>query len=226
MICVIIPTLNSAENLTRLLPQLAGGVDRLVIADGGSDDKTIDIAIANGAVLALGHRGRGMQLARGGGHSGSGQADWLLFIHCDSRLPDNWRQALQDHIKAYPMTAAYFRYRADTDAPWRHIMNFWVAMRSFWWRLPYGDQGLLIPRKMYNELGGFSAFPLFEDVDMVDRIRRTYGRSILRPLAAPIYVHVGDYIRDGWFRRSRRNFGLLRAYRKGAKPAELETLYK
>jgi len=223
-LCVIIPTLDAASCLPTLLPQINGAEPtaaplkpHIIISDGGSTDHTLAIALTHGASLAVGQGGRGQQLSRGGqwATARDGAAPWLLFLHADSRLPQNWHKALAAHMTRHPRSVGYFRYRANTPQFWGRIMDFWVGMRSFWWRLPYGDQGLLISAAMYAAIGGYRPMELFEDVDMVDRLKAEFGGRVLRPLNAKITTDVSAYQRDGWWSRARRNMKLLKAYRGG-----------
>ena len=153
--------------------------DRIVVADGGSTDGTINIAV-KGAVLAMGAEGRGQQLALGARHSGD--ASWFLFIHADNELPENWRESVARHISRHPKSIGYFRYRAKAKGLWPRIMDFWVGMRCQWWGLPYGDQGLLMSKSIYEELGGYPEQSLFEDVALITRIKTRLGRTTLRSL--------------------------------------------
>jgi len=219
MLCVVIPTLNCADHLTARLSQLSGA-DRIVVADGGSTDRTLAVAV-QGAVLAMGARGRGQQLALGARHCAD--ARWLLFIHADNKLPDNWRESAARHMTRHSKSAGYFRYRANAKGFWPRFMDFWVGMRCQWWGLPYGDQGLLISKAMYEEVGGYPAQSLFEDVALIDIIKTKLGRTMLRPLKGHMVIDVSKYEGEGIWVRGRQNLHLLKAYRKGA---DVETLVK
>lgn len=222
MLAVIIPTYNTAPYLQDLLPQIQDKA-RLIIADGGSEDATLSYAIKGGAVLALGAKGRGAQLALGA--KLGLEEDWLLFIHADNKLPDNWDGRVKRHIKNHPNCVGYFRFRADASGFWARFMDFWVAMRCQWWGLPYGDQGLLISREMYDALGGYKPIPLFEDVDMIDRIKAKFGRTRLRPLGGHMRICVEKYQADGFWARGRRNLKLLKDYRRGEDVDNLKQRY-
>jgi hypothetical protein len=87
--------------------------------------------------------------------------------------------------------------------------------------LPYGDQGLLISRSLYERLGGFRPLPLMEDVDLVRRI----GGSRLERLAVAAVTSAERWRRDGWLRRSARNLLCLALYRFGMRPERLARLY-
>jgi hypothetical protein len=95
-----------------------------------------------------------------------------------------------------------------------------VALRCVLLGLPYGDQGLLISRRLYEEVGGYRPLPLMEDVDLVRRLR---GR--LRPLAARALTSAERYRRDGYLGRSVRNAVLLARYFAGADPERLAKAY-
>lgn len=216
MLIIVIPTWQAEAGLSRLLPQLSG--ERIIVADGGSTDATLSRALAGGAVLALGASGRGAQLRLGAQHAcllGSAQ-DWFLFLHADSRLPDDWRAVVHQAMKED--MPRYFRFRADADGVRARLMDGLVYLRSRVLGLPYGDQGLLISRRLYEEIGGYQSMPLFEDVDMVERIRAVTG---LRPLPAALTTDVSKHWRDGLWRRGVRNLHLLWRYKRGARPDEL-----
>lgn len=218
MLAVIIPTLNAQTCLPSLLPEL-GGV-RLVISDGGSTDETLSQALAAGAVIARGRPGRGRQMARGADLAGVAETvRAYLFLHADCHLPKDWQAAveaaLQTHDKAW-----YFRYRPNAAGKGVTWLRFIVWLRGWAWKLPYGDQGLLIPREMYEALGGYDPDkPLFEDVDMIDRIKAKYGRRTLQKLPITLHTDISDHLKQGVWKRGWRNYKLLRAYRRG-EPAE------
>lgn len=217
MISVVIPTLNANKHLPNLLRQLGGHMDDLVVSDGGSVDGSLEAALTAGARLAVGGKGRGWQLARGAKWA---SADWLLFLHADARLGENWFAAVQDHIRHHNEAAGYFRFKLD-DAGWRpRLMERIVALRCHFWQLPYGDQGLLISRALYESVGGYPDWDLFEDVRIAEALR---GK--LRCLDANLYTDASQYKEQGYWRRARNNFRLYRQYKKGMPSAQLAKEY-
>ena len=225
MICAIIPTLNSGDALSPLLAALKPSCTHIIISDGGSSNLTLQTAAKSGAVICSGSKGRGTQLARGADWAIKivPEADWFLFLHSDVTLSPDWFLAVSDHIQKRPHKVGYFRFGADTPKLWGWVMEFLVGMRSFWWRLPYGDQGLLISRALYQDIGGYPDIALFEDIGILDKLYGKVGRYGFRVLDSKLMTDVSAYERDGWRQRSGRNFRLLKAYRRGV---PIETLQK
>lgn len=220
---IIIPTLNAAADLPlcleSLLPGLEAGLIReVIVADAGSSDATRAIAGSSGAAVIDCTPGRARQLRAG---AQAARSDWLLFLHGDTALSRDWPERVAAHIATRPGMAAAFtlRYRSD------HAAARWLEgranRRARWFALPYGDQGLLISRSLYDELGGYADIPLMEDV----RIVRAIGKSRLVILAAEARTSAAKYERDGWRRRAWKNAWLLVRYLLGASPEALAKAY-
>ena len=221
---VIIPTLNAAAVLPAAITQFNaakadGLVADIIVSDGGSHDDSVVLAQTAGALVVAGHPGRGQQLARG---AQAASGDWLLFLHADTRLDPGWEAAVTAFIAAKGENhAAAFAFALDDDAPAARRLERMVAWRGRWLALPYGDQGLLISRKRYDQLGGFRPIPLMEDVDLVRRI----GPKRLTILDCRALTSAARYRRDGYLRRSLRNLTCLSLFFAGAPPRLIARLY-
>lgn len=206
---VIIPTLDAATELPATLAALAGArlIREIIVTDGGSSDDTVAIAHAAGARIVIAPRGRGTQLAAG---AADASGDWLLFLHADCRLAPGWEPAVEAFVTAPGALgrAGYFAFALEDASRAARRLERIVAWRCRALGLPYGDQGLLIARALYDKVGGFAALPLMEDVDLVRRL----GRRRLAPLGAPLYASARRYRQGGYIRRPLRNLICLALY--------------
>lgn len=219
---VVIPTLNAEATISGTLAALRASDLSLsiILCDGGSSDATVAIARQAGVVIVTAPAGRGQQLAVG---ANAGDAPWILFLHADTVLAPGWAAAVRGFTSrtANAGKAGYFRLRfASPDRQARFVERL-AAWRCRVLGLPYGDQGLLVSRALYDYLGGFRALPLMEDVDIVRRI----GRRNLVPLDAEAVTSAARYERDGWLRRPLRNLLCLTLYFVGVPPRLLLRLY-
>ena len=220
---VVIPTLNAEKQLPACLSALmegleAGLVRELVISDGGSADATLRIADEVGAVVVQGAPSRGGQLRRG---ALAAQGDWLLFLHADTVLDSGWSDCVQGHIAHNWEKAGYFRLRFDAAGFAPRLVAGWANLRARLFGLPYGDQGLLVPRELYDSVGGFADQPLMEDVAIAWRLR-----GQLREMSITARTSAARYVQEGWFRRGRRNLWTLLRYLAGADPHDLAQSYR
>ena len=218
MLTIVIPTLNAGASLGTCLAAIKGVEDVLVV-DGGSSDDSWGIAERAGVRIMTGPRGRGSQLRAGAGAS---RGDWLLFLHADTCLEAGWRKAVGAHVATAPDRAGYFHLRLDDKAWQARVIERGVASRVRLLGLPYGDQGLLISRRLYEEVGGFQPLALMEDVDLVRRI----GRHRLRRLDSTALTSAVRWRRDGWIRRSGRNLACLALYNLGVAPTRIARFYR
>ncbi|MEP6017914.1 MAG: TIGR04283 family arsenosugar biosynthesis glycosyltransferase [Paracoccaceae bacterium] len=215
-ISVVIPTLNAANNLPACLAALvealdAGLIRELIVSDGGSEDDTLVLADAWGAAIVSGPPSRGGQLRRG---CEAAKADWFLILHADTVLSEGWSDKVKSHFRTNK--AGWFRLRFDKGG---RAIAAWANIRSRW-GLPYGDQGLLLPASLYNEVGGFSDIPLMEDVALARALK---GKLTEFPAIA--LTSADRYHKHGWIKRSARNFWTLVRYFAGVSPHELARRY-
>lgn len=194
MISVIIPTLNSeadlAHTLAALVPAAADGVVReVIVVDGGSSDNTDQVADAAGCtwITVAGPRSRRLIA----GASASERGEWLLFLNPDTVLETGWHHDVQAFIEraeragsARRIAAAFkLRYEAFGLAP--RLWEGWSTLRTRLLGMPYADQGLLLTRHFYQELGGHRALPNLEDLDLVRRIGARRVVSLRKAAISP-----------------------------------------
>jgi rSAM/selenodomain-associated transferase 2 len=215
---VVIPALEVGEGLRPTLDSVKGCVDDIVVSDGRSSDHTAAFAEQSGATVVVGERGRGQQLRRG---AEIAIGDWLLFLHADTVLEEGWITEARQFIADSEGKAAVFRFALDDPSPWARMIEKGVALRCKLLALPYGDQGLLISRALYDSIGGFKPIPLFEEVDIIRRL----GRRRLVILNSTALTSALRYQRGGFLRRPLKNLMLLLFYYLGVSPEKLARLY-
>ncbi|WP_284259050.1 glycosyltransferase [Acidocella aquatica] len=220
---VVIPTLNEAAHLPALLRELMaarGLMISVIISDGGSTDDTLVLAAKVGARIVTGASGRGGQLRRG---IAAAEAPWILLLHADSSLLPGWDATLCQRLSTQHETCAYYgKLRFESEDPRARLLEFGVALRCALFRLPYGDQGLLIHSDLLAAVGGMPDAPLMEDVILASRL----GRKYLAPMNLTVRTDASAYIRDGWLLRAGKNLWRLLCFIAGRSAARLAEDYR
>jgi hypothetical protein len=150
---------------------------------------------------------------------------WLLLLHADARLALGWDRAVKAALDQadQPVEAAwYFDLAIAAAHPALRLVELAVALRSRWRQLPYGDQGLLVPRRLLARAGGVAPIPLMEDLELMLRLRRF---SRLRPLGARLQVDGRRWQALGVWQTALANARLRRAWRRGIPPEALASRY-
>ncbi len=229
MISVVIPTLNSEETLVKtlagLVPATVSGVIReVIVVDGGSTDRTYEIVEDAGANwVACGRPSRGAQLQAGAAQA---RSSWLLFLHADTVLEFDWEREAQQLMhqvadQERPATAGVFQFSLNDEGLAPRALEVGVRWRTRLLKIPYGDQGLLIPRTLYDSVGGYRPLQLMEDVDLVRRI----GRSRIRVFQSQATTSAARYRQHGYLRRIGRNQICLALYYLNVPPDRLVKFY-
>jgi rSAM/selenodomain-associated transferase 2/rSAM/selenodomain-associated transferase 1 len=219
---VVIPALNESESLPRLLADLRAlpVPHQVVVADGGSTDGTREVAAAHGVRFLAAPRGRARQMNEG---AGSLETPWLVFLHADSRLPEEAGGALAAWIhSASQDQAGYFGFALQGRGWFWRFIEFGQRLRERTAGLVYGDQGLVLSRELFHGVGGFPELPLMEDLEMV-RILRRAGR--VQRLPARLPTSPRRYREEGRWKGWLRNSALVTLYLAGISPMALARFY-
>ncbi len=226
---VVIPALDAAATLPSCLAALAearaaGLLAEVTVVDAGGCAATRRLAAAQGARVIAAPPGRGGQLKKG---AEVAAGPWLLFLHADTVLQHGWSQEAAAFMAAAgsAQRAAVFSLALQHPARQARRIERLANWRSRRLALPYGDQGLLISRDLYDAVGGFRPLPLMEDVDLVRRLVRRQGRAALTMLASTAVTSAERYHRGGWLLRPLRNLSVLALYFAGTPPRLLQRLY-
>ena len=211
---IIIPTLNEANHLPLILADLNDwpyDFD-LKIVDGGSEDLTISIAQIQGVtVINSLEKNRGYQLRIG---ASKAKGEWLLILHADSRLDQKWVKKVLNIIedKKSKNFAWYFDFKIKNNNIKFRFLEIAVALRSYLLQKPYGDQGLLIHKDLYNLSGGFSSLKIMEDLDLITRITKI---AKARRIGENIYTDDLKWANSNIIKRAIKNAKLRKKWRQG-----------
>lgn len=180
LVSVIIPTLNEEESIAATLEALAlvNGEIEVIVADGGSDDRTTEIARQFGARVIGSDRGRGAQM-HNGAKAARGQT--LLFLHADTIAPPDVVQKINECLsRDVTALGGSFDIRFGGASRAARFMT-WLYPKLGNLGLCYGDSGIFVRAPIYKEVGGFDSFPLFEDLEFIKRLKKR-GRMIRLPV--------------------------------------------
>lgn len=179
-ISFIIPTLNEEKNIAKCIVSAKKLMPHeIIIVDGGSIDKTVEIAKSHGAKVIVGKKGRGRQIKIG---AQIAKGDVLFFLHGDSQLPDN---LTYHELSLNGFAGGFFKLSYDITSISIKLVELFANFRAKYFSLPYGDQCIFVDRRIYNSIGGLKEMDFLEDLDFVLRLRRL-GR--LKRVDKPIIV--------------------------------------
>lgn len=221
MLSIVVPALDEAANLQRLLPDLAARCPgaEVIVADGGSRDATASIARDAGARVVEAPRGRARQM-NAGARAASG--DVLLFLHADTVLPDGAVDAIAAALADARVVGGRFDVRFTSPRWPFHMIAALMNARSRWSGISTGDQGIFVRRAAFDALGGYPDIPLMEDIELTTRLKRA-GR--LASLRLRVTTSSRKWEREGIARTILLMWTLRSLYACGASPARLVRWY-
>lgn len=218
-VSVVIPVLNEAAALPKLLESMRRLGAEILFVDGGSSDATVEMLEASGLRWISAPRGRGSQMNAG---AAATAGTTLMFVHADTELPFEALGGVRRAVRNGAVGGS-FGLRLDTRSPLLRLVAATITVRSRITGVATGDQALFVTRKAFDRLGGFSALPLFEDVDFSRRLKRE-GPVTRLPLA--VVTSARRWRRGGALRTILRMWILKALYYGGVDPALLARRYQ
>jgi rSAM/selenodomain-associated transferase 2 len=217
---IIIPTLDEATTIRGQAASLQRwrGQTEIIVADGGSTDGTVEIARECGLRVIRAARGRGQQM-NAGARVASGEV--LLFLHADTRLPNDMLELIASALEDPCAYGGNFSllFAGGTRAA-RLLTKIYPFLRLG--GMCYGDSAIFVRRSVFERLGGYRDFPIFEDVDLFRRMKRC-GRFVRLPACATTSARRFE----GQFIRTFALWSVLQVlYWLGVSPRKLERLYR
>ncbi len=216
---VLIPALNEEVRIAHAIASAReAGADEIIVADGGSRDRTVERAREAGATVILGDPIRGRCLNQA---AAAAQSDLLIILHADTTLPpgaaDDVRAALQHAV------FGGFRLRFAEPGLKLRVAEMMINLRTRITRAPWGDQAQFIRRQHLLETGGFLEEPIMEDYELAIRMKK---RGKTRLLPSHVVTSGRRFLEKGVLLTALTNWRIVAAWRRGASPAELAHLYR
>lgn len=220
-ISVVIPCLNEEAHLENLLQSL-GRYDfwEIIVVDGGSVDRSKDLAKRYTDKVISSQAGRGAQLNKGA-RKASGDA--LLFLHADSKIESDITCAIRQGLNTPGIAGGAFRLRIDSSRPGLKLISSVANLRSRLFGFAFGDQGIFVKREVFEKVGGFGDTPLMEDVDFVKRIKAYGGFLVMDDF---ICTSPRRWEREGVIFCTLRNSLILFLYNIGVPTITLKRWYR
>ena len=222
-ISIIIPTLNEADNIGRLIHYLKNNADatlfEIIVVDADSHDDTEGVARCAGATTVLKSlRGRAVQMNLG---AQAAKGDVLYFIHADCTPPASYCADIQQFIKeGYPLGC--YRSRFDKEGIMLKINAYFTRFSPLWCR--GGDETLYVTRAVFDDLNGYDTYySIMEEYDFIKRAREKFSFKII---PKDVVVSARKYETNSWLRVMWANFMVFRMFKKGVEPEVLGKTYK
>ncbi|MGK7931050.1 MAG: TIGR04283 family arsenosugar biosynthesis glycosyltransferase [Microcystaceae cyanobacterium] len=218
---VIIPTLNEATTLKATLQGVLQDKNVEVwVIDGGSGDKTIELAHQCGVnALISPNKGKAAQMNYG---ATLATGEILLFLHADTLLPPNYGDKIREMVQYSSIIAGSFQFRFKDPTFSLKIIEKTVNWRSHWLSLPYGDQGLFLKANTFQGMGGFKNMAIMEDFELIQRLKKQ-GKIGIIP--SPVIISDRRWRKLGVFRTTLVNQMIVLGYYLGVSPEQLVKWY-
>lgn len=222
-ISIIIPVLNEAEYMAKVLltiskNSVSGQIHEILVVDGGSTDTTPTIALAHGAKLIYGKKGRAAQM-----NLGAQQATGtiLYFLHVDSLPPKGFDRSILQAFKEEKI-AGCFQMRFNSSSKFLKFFAWCTKINHEICR--GGDQSLFVDRKLFFNCGGFDeTYTIYEDNEFIQRL---YKRVPFTILPSKVTTSARRYEEKGIV-RLQWHFGIIHLkHYLGARPGNLYQYYK
>jgi len=221
-ISIIIPVLNEASLITQtlnILQPFRRNCHEVIVVDGGSKDKSIQIATPFADKVIKAPRGRSRQMNRGAEFS---TGDIFLFLHADTFLPAHADHLIIDGISRTGRLWGRFDVRLCGKNPLLRVVELFMNLRSRLSHIATGDQAIFIKRELFESIGGFPEIDIMEDIALCKILKR-YGAPLF--INQPVVTSSRRWEEKGLIRTILLMWFLRTAYFLNANPKQLVRFY-
>jgi len=221
MLSVIIPTLNEAFMIRQTMAGIRPNkYTEIIVVDGGSEDGTAEIAESFGAKVLRTSASKAAQMNTGAAIAGG---DVLLFLHADTRLPENFADCVLAAAHQEGFCAGAFSLGIESPKKGLRLIEQIANWRSRFLQMPYGDQALFVSRDLFEEIGGYPDYPIMEDFELIRRLKQK-GKITILP--QPVHTSPRRWQNLGIFKTWMLNQLIIAAYYSGIPPHRLAHWYR
>lgn len=223
MISIIIPTYNEAAHISSLVLFLkmhgSSDIAEIIVSDGGSTDKTIELASAAGAIAYKSpQKGRANQMNFA---ASKATGDILYFVHADTIPPDTFATDIMHAVEAGYDSGRY-RTKFRSDLLLLKLNAFFTKFDLFF--CYGGDQTFFITKKMFTDLNGYNTSKvIMEDYDITERAKK---KGLYKIFDKPALVSARKYAINSWLLVQLANYHAVQSYKKGVPIEEIAATYK
>jgi rSAM/selenodomain-associated transferase 2 len=219
-VSIIVPTLNEERVLKKTLIQIQQlSPHELIVSDGGSTDNTKPIAQKLSHLVVTGPVGRAMQM-----NSGANQAtgDIFLFLHADNRLEPKSYQKMLECMENPKWIGGAFTICIESNKWSINLITLLANIRSRYFGLAYGDQGIFVRAEVFKNMNGFSSIPICEDLDFYHRLKKKGPVNLLKEKT---HTSQRRWVKEGVAFTTARNILITLLFGLGFPPRTLRKWY-
>ena len=224
IISIIIPVFNEGEIINDLISHLRlidnDFIKEIVVVDADPGGSTLSMIRDKSIKRLCSSIGRAVQM-NAGAKAAAGNV--LLFLHADTRLPDNAFSLINEVFAESTCSAGAFSLGIDSPAFIYRIIESSASARSRITKIPFGDQAIFISRDVFDKIGGYKEMPLMEDVELMQRLKKS-GHGI-RVLSQKVRTSSRRWDKNGAVVNTLRNWRVQLLYRLGTSPEKLAMYY-
>ena len=218
---VIVPMLNEQAAIERTLHAIREGAgdSEIIVVDGGSSDRSVELARPLADAVMVGPRGRARQMNAGASRA---SGDALVFVHADTIVPPKFHYAIESALADAHIVGGRFDVMLDDPRLIFRLIGSLISVRSRISRTGTGDQAIFVRREAFEALGGFRDIPICEDLDFARRMKHIGRIACLRDC---VTTSARRWTRGGIVRTIIKMWTIRLLYLAGVNPTRLALMY-
>ncbi len=222
---IVIPAMDEQATVNQTIEAIShqtfSGRFEIIVVDGRPDKSTISCIENTDVVKMTAPPGRAAQM-NAGARQASGEI--LLFLHCDTKLPDGALESIKGLMENRSVKAGAYDLKINAKGFLFRLIEKTASVRSRLTRIPYGDQAIFIRKTYFDETGQYREIPIMEDVDLMGRIKKQ--KEKIHIFRRPVLTSARRWEKEGILYCTLRNWLIITFYFLGMKPEKFALFYQ